>query len=475
MLFEAFEEKGLSQMSYAIGCQQSNELAIVDPRRDIDFYLDFAAEEGFVIRHVLDTHIHADFASGARELAEATGAKLHLSDYDGNEDYEVAFDHLPMEEGDSIQMGNVRLEALHTPGHTPEHLTFLVYDGARSPDVPVVALTGDFLFVGSLGRPDLLGEEATRGMAKQAFHSVREKLKHLPDGLEIRPGHGAGSACGGGMAGRTVSTLGYERIANPLLDPNLSEDEFVELLLGNLPPAPDFYPRNKVINSEGPKPVQGMVDLLPEEIEAFDIDELKAQMDNGAVVIDIRDRLAFNAAHIKGSLGIEFGDNLSTWAGWVAPPDKPLILVDHEGDDELISDAIRALVRVGQDRVVGFLDGGFDAWLKAGEPFAHIPLVDAETAKNDLDHDRRALWDNRETSEWDEGHALGARHLAAHEVRGGIDGVAKDAPITLVCGSGMRSTVAASLLLREGYTNVANLMGGMDAWEEAGLPVVAKD
>ena len=475
MLFEAFEESGLSQLSYAVGCQQSKELAIVDPRRDIDIYLDFAEQEGYVIRHVMDTHIHADFASGARELAEVTGAKLHLSAYDDNEVFEVGFDHLPIQEGDSVRMGNVRIEALHTPGHTPEHISFLVYDGARSPDVPAIALTGDFLFVGSLGRPDLLGEEATRGLAKQAFHSVREKLHGLPDGLEIRPGHGAGSACGAGMSGRTVSTLGYERAANPLLDPSLTEDEFIDTLLGNLPPAPDFYPRNKVTNSEGPKPVQGMVDLLAEEIEVFDIDDLKAQMANGAVVIDIRDRLAFNAAHIRGSLGIEYGDDLSTWAGWVAPPDKPLILVDHDGDDELISDAIRALVRVGQDNVVGFLDGGFDAWLKAGETFDTIPLVDAETAKTDLDHDRRALWDVRESSEWDEGHALGARHLPAHAVRGGIDDVEKDAPITLVCGSGMRSTVAASLLHREGYTDVANLMGGMDAWEEAGLPVVARD
>ncbi|WP_372592344.1 MBL fold metallo-hydrolase [Guyparkeria sp.] len=475
MLFEAFEEKGLSQLSYAVGCQQSMELAIVDPRRDIDIYLDFAEREGYVIRHVLDTHIHADYASGARELAEATGAKLHLSAYDDNEVFEVGFDHLPMQEGDSVQMGNVRIEAMHTPGHTPEHISFLVYDGARSVDVPAVFLTGDFLFVGSLGRPDLLGEEATRGLAKQAFHSVREKIRDLPDGLEIRPGHGAGSACGAGMAGRTVSTLGYEREANPLLDPSLNEDEFIELLIGNLPPAPDFYPRNKVTNSEGPKPVQAMVDLHPDVVEAFDLEDLKEQVAKGAVIIDVRDRLAFNAAHIKGALGIEFGSDLSTWAGWIAPADKPLILVDDDGYDELISESIRCLVRAGQDNVVGFLEGGFESWMKAGEPFATIPLVDAETAKAELEHDRRPMVDLRTKTEWEDGHALGARHVQTQDVRSGIDGVGKDEPVTLVCGSGMRSTVAASLLKREGYTNIANLMGGMDAWKEAGLPVVSKD
>jgi hydroxyacylglutathione hydrolase len=380
-----------------------------------------------------------------------------------------------MAEGDAVQMGNVRIEAMHTPGHTPEHISFLVFDGARSPDVPAVFLTGDFLFVGSLGRPDLLGEEATRGLARQAFHSVREKIKDLPDGLEVRPGHGAGSACGAGMAGRTVSTLGYEREANPLLDPDLSEDQFIDLLVGNLPPAPDFYPRNKVTNSEGPRPVQAMVNLDPEAIEAFDVEELKKQLAAGAVIVDVRDRLAFNAAHIKGSLGIEFGTDLSTWAGWVAPADRPLIIVDDDGFDELIGESIRCLVRAGQDRIVGYLAGGFDAWMKAGEPFATTPLVDAQTAKADLEQGRRPLIDLRTKNEWEDGHAAGARHLETQDAREAIEGIGKDDPVILTCASGMRSTVAASLLERAGYRNVANLMGGMDAWVEAGLPVVARD
>ncbi|HHQ69695.1 MAG TPA: MBL fold metallo-hydrolase [Halothiobacillaceae bacterium] len=471
MLFETFEDPGLSQLSYAIGCQSNGEMAIIDPRRDVDIYLEFAKAEGFTIKHVLDTHIHADFASGARELAEATGAELHLSGYDEGEQFDVQFKHTPMFDGDRVVMGNVAIEALFTPGHTPEHISFLIYDGARSKDVPAVACTGDFLFVGSLGRPDLLGEKATRGLAQLAFQSVREKLKHLPDSLEIRPGHGSGSACGAGMAGRQVSTLGYERATNPLLNPELSEDEFIELLLSNLPPAPDFYPRNKVTNSDGPRSVRGMVDLDPAQIQAFSINELKQQVEKGATIVDIRDQLAFNAAHIKGSLGIEFGNDLSTWGGWVVPPDHPIILVDYEGDPELISEAIRALVRVGQDYIVGYLENGFTGWMKAGEGFEHIPLVDVYRARADLESGQRMLIDMREPSEWQAGHAPNARHIPAHLARGGLDGISPDEPINLICASGMRSTVASSILLREGYSNVVNVIGGMDAWERAGLPM----
>nr|WP_231505775.1 MBL fold metallo-hydrolase [Guyparkeria halophila] len=200
MLFEAFEESGLSHLSYAVGCQQSKELAIVDPRRDIDLYLDFAEQEGYVIRHVLDTHIHADYASGARELAEVTGAKLHLSAYDDNEVFEVGFDHLPMQEGDSVQMGNVRIEALHTPGHTPEHLTFLVYDGARSTDVPAVALTGDFLFVGSLGPP---GPPGRGGHPRAGQAGIPQRAREAPRPAR-RPGDPPGARRGLGLRRRHV-------------------------------------------------------------------------------------------------------------------------------------------------------------------------------------------------------------------------------------------------------------------------------
>src|SRR6185436_834919 len=255
MLLERFEDRGLAQYSYAVGDEAARVVAIVDPRRDVDVYVDWAAERGFTITDVLETHIHADFASGARELALRTAATLRLSAYDEDERYEVLHAHALLRDGDSVPLGAVRLQALHTPGHTPEHLTFLVYDGVRDGDVqdaPVAALTGDFLFVGALGRPDLLGEEAKHALARRLFKSVREKLAGLPDGMEVYPGHGAGSMCGAGMSSRPFSTLGAERLANPYLDPALTEEAFVERLLAASPPLPPYYLRMKALNAAGP-------------------------------------------------------------------------------------------------------------------------------------------------------------------------------------------------------------------------------
>jgi hydroxyacylglutathione hydrolase len=241
MLLERFEDAGLAQYSYAVGDEAVAKVAVVDPRRDVDVYLDWAAARRLAITDVLETHVHADFASGARELAARTGATLHLSAYDQGERYEVSYPHAPMREGDAVELGAVRLTALHTPGHTPEHLAFLVHDTTRSSAVPIAALTGDFLFVGSLGRPDLLGEEAKHALARALFASVREKLAGLPDGLEVHPGHGAGSMCGAGMSARPFSTLGFERIANRFLDPELNDEAFVERFLASLPHFLPYY------------------------------------------------------------------------------------------------------------------------------------------------------------------------------------------------------------------------------------------
>jgi hydroxyacylglutathione hydrolase len=475
MLFERFEDSGLSQYSYAVGCPAAGALAIVDPRRDIDVYREFAAENALEIRHVLETHIHADFASGARALAEATGARLHLSAYDRGEKYDVAFPHEELREGDTVEVGSVRLEPLHTPGHTPEHLSFLVYDTSRSEEVPEILLSGDFLFVGSLGRPDLLGEDAKRDLAHKLYGSVREKLAGLPDGLEVHPGHGAGSMCGAGMSARPFSTLGFERVANPYLDPSLDENSFVEKILGSSPPFPPYYRRMKELNAAGPR----ILVELPggEPIPAVRFREL---IDQGHVVVDLRDQLAFAMGHVPGSFGVGVEGSLSTWAAWVVPYDTPLLLVPPEGPFATVSDAVeraaRALVRVGLDDIRGHLAGGFPAWRQAGLPVSETSLVSPRELHQHLASGHGpAVLDVRTDGEWAGGHIEGAIHIMGGFLADRLSEVPDgDRPIAIVCGSGYRSTVAASVLERGGFRRVINLTGGMQAWRRAGLPVTTE-
>ncbi|CAN5128209.1 MBL fold hydrolase [soil metagenome] len=466
MLFERIEDPGLSQHSYMIGCPRAGRAAVVDPRRDIDVYLDLAAEHGIEIAHVLETHVHADFASGARALAERTGAEVALSAYDSGERYEVAFPHSELVDGDAIGIGSVRLEALHTPGHTPEHISYLVYDESRSTVVPEILLSGDFLFVGSLGRPDLLGEEAKRELARRLFSSVRKKLAGLPDGLEVHPGHGAGSMCGAGMSARPLSTLGFERVANPYLDPGLDEAAFVEKILSASPPFPPYYRRMKELNAAGAptaEPLPGGRPVPPAEF--------REMIDAGHVVVDLRDPAAFGAGHIPGSFGIGLGRNLSTWAAWVVPYDTPILLVAPEPG--AVEPAARALVRVGLDDVRGHLEGGIDEWRVAGRPLAALPLI----LPQELHEQIRAgggpaVLDVRSDAEWESGHVPGATHVMGGFLQDRLDEVPwNGSGVAVVCGSGYRSTVAASVLERAGFRNVLNIAGGMTAWRRVGLPV----
>jgi hydroxyacylglutathione hydrolase len=464
MLLERFEDRGLAQYSYAVGCERAKKVAIVDPRRDVDVYLEWAAARRFDITHVLETHVHADFASGARELAERAKATALLSAYDAGERYDVAWPHTEWREGERLELGGVRVEPLHTPGHTPEHLSFLVYDTHRSPSVPIAAITGDFLFVGSLGRPDLLGEEAKRGLAHALFRSVRDKLAPLPDGLEIHPGHGAGSMCGAGMSARPFSTLGFERIANPYLDPSLGEEAFVARILGNPPPFPPYYLRMKELNAAGPRILGGVPGLDPLPAE-----RVRELADTGAVVVDLRDQHAFGAGHVPDSLGIDGNDSISTWAGWVVPYDRPLVLVGH--DDSEVEKGARALVRVGLDRLEGHLGGGIDAWAAAGLPVATLPQISPGDLAARLGSGAPvSVLDVRSDDEWAQGHVAGATHLMGGYVPSRLADV-PHGPVAVICGSGFRSTVVASYLQRSGRHDVFNVPGGMGAWKRAGLPV----
>ena len=464
MLFERFEDKGLAHYSYLVACEGAGVAAVVDPRRDVDVYLDFARSRRLRISHVLETHIHADFASGARELAERADAELCLSAYDDGQLYEVRFAHTPLRDGDAVDLGRVRLTALHTPGHTPEHVSFLVYDTARTAQVPELLLSGDFLFVGSVGRPDLIGEDAKQALARQLFESVR-RLDPLPDGLEIHPAHGAGSMCGAGMGARPMSTLGFERVANRYLNPGLSAEAFTEQVLSRLPPFPPYYKRMKALNSAGPPSLGDLPGARP--IPPATFGQLVSE---GHIVVDVRDPLAFSGAHVPDAFGIGVGSSLSTWASWVVPYDTPILLVAAEED---VSEAVRALVRVGLDDVRGYLEGGMAAWIAGGNEVSRLPLLSAEEVYDRLaDEPALTVLDVRSAEEWEEGHVCGAMHVmggylperASDLVRDGIT-------LAVVCSTGYRSTVAASVLARAGGTRIINVAGGMQAWRKSGLPV----
>jgi len=465
MLLHRFEDSGLAQYSYAVGCPGAGEIFIVDPRRDVDVYLDYAAREGLRIAGVLETHIHADFASGARELAERTGAPAYASAHDAGETFEVAFPHEDLHDGQELRLGGVRVQAVHTPGHTPEHLSFLLFDENRAAAVPMACLTGDFVFVGSLGRPDLLGEEAKVRLAQSMYRSVQQ-LARLPDGLEIHPGHGAGSMCGAGMSGRPCTTLGYERIANPFLAQGLAEAEFVDRLLSSVPPFPDYYRRMKQVNAQGAPSLEELPGAAPLSPAAA-----ASLLADGGVAVDIRDEASFGGGHIPGAFGIPRYGGMSTWASWVVPYDTPIVLVTPDG--ALDADAVRSLVRVGLDSIAGYVAGGFPAWAQAGQPVARLEQASATDVGASLaGGSPQVVIDVRASDEYASGHIPGAVAIPAGELPRSLDRLPDgDSLITLVCETGYRSTVAASVLDRSGHARVRNIAGGMRAWRAAGLPI----
>ena len=459
---QRFEVPGLAHYSYAI--EAAGEAAMIDPRRDIDVYTAYAAANGLRISHVLETHIHADYASGARELAETTGAELLVSGHDGGQDFQYRFPHQAFRDGEQLRMGDLRFVALHTPGHTPEHLSFLLYDAQKGMQ-PVALFSGDFVFVGSLGRPDLLGEQAKINLAESLYESLQKKIAGLPDSVEVYPAHGAGSMCGSGMdSGRAQSTLGYERQFNPFF---LEADKtaFVARILGNVPPFPDYYRRMKRVNSEGPKILRGLPGNAPMALSEFQT----AIGSEGATVVDLRPPGAFGAAHIPGAFNIGVGPSLSTWAAWVVPYDRPIFLAGNDGTD--YEDAIRSLVRVGLDDVRGYLAGGIRAWIEAGAGSATIPQISVAKMQ-ELAAKGAYLLDVRSDGEWQSGHVKGATHIMGGELPQRTSELPGNTAIHVICGSGYRSSVAVSVLARAGFRNIVNVSGGMTAWNQQKLPTV---
>ncbi|HEY5057094.1 MAG TPA: rhodanese-like domain-containing protein, partial [Acidobacteriaceae bacterium] len=445
-----------AQYSYVVSSE--GEAVVIDPMRDFDRYTEYAAEEGLAIKYVTETHIHADFVSGALALSKATGAELALSSYD-QEPYLYSMEHHQLRDGDVLHIGQLRLAALHTPGHTPEHLSFVLFDEERDASQPLALFSGDFLFVGSLGRPDLLGEKAKQELAHELYRSLHVRIASLPDGVHLYPGHGAGSLCGAGMGERPESTLGYERLSQPLF--KLEEEAFVREILASVPPMPSYYPRMKELNSRGASSVAnlpGKAPLTPARIAALLADEK-------VTLIDLRRPEAFGGAHIPGAVNIGAGQNLSLWAGWMLDPNQRLILVDDKGDDE---DSRRSLARVGLEQMEGFLQKGMPAWVDAGMEFTRTPQLSTKEVAG-RSHDARVL-DVRSQKEWTGGHIQDAVHIPLGELAERMKELKKDSEIITVCGSGYRSSIAASLLQANGFTRISSMDGGMTAWNERKLP-----
>lgn len=468
MLFKQIYEEGLAQASYLIGCQASGEAMVVDPKRDIDTYLEEARKNGLKIVAVSETHIHADYLSGARELAQATGATLYLSD-EGDEYWKYSglegFKHQLLRDGDEIRLGNVRVKAVHTPGHTPEHLSFLVTDGAAAGE-PGFLLTGDFVFVGDIGRPDLLEEAAgiagtAEPGARRMFKSLKEKFLTLPDYVQVWPGHGAGSACGKALGAVPSSTVGYERRFAWWADYLAKDDEegFVKALLSGQPEAPSYFAVMKRLNRDG-MPILGD---LPQP-HRLTPEQFRQALQGGAVLVDTRDKFAFAGGHLPGSLNIPGGKNFSTWAGWLLPYDRPLVLL---AGSEAVQGLVRQLVRIGLDRIVGYiptLEGYAEGELEA------VPQASAAEVKAKWERGEVLILDVRGADEYKAAHIPGALNIHAGRVMQNLQRIPKDRPVVLHCLGGDRSSTAISALLAAGYSNVSNLTGGIKAWQEQGFP-----
>ncbi|GEM88253.1 MBL fold metallo-hydrolase [Meiothermus granaticius] len=469
MLFKQIYEEGLAQGSYLIGCQASGEAVVVDPRRDIRVYLEEAQKNGMRIVAVTETHIHADYLSGARELAKATGATLYLSDegdaawkYSGLEGFEYRL----VKDGDAIRLGNLSLKVVHTPGHTPEHISFLLTDGAAASE-PGYFLTGDFVFVGDLGRPDLLEEAAgiagtAEPGARRLFKSLKEKFLTLPEYVQVWPGHGAGSACGKALGAVPSTTVGYERRFAWWADYLRNDDEegFVQALLAGQPEAPYYFAVMKRLNRDG-MPILGDLpkprELTPEQFQR--------KLKEGALLVDTRDKLAFAGGHIHGAINLPDNKNFSTWAGWLLPYDQELILLAGE---ERVPELVARLVRIGLDRVVGYipsLEGYTEGELET------VSQISAAEAKQRWERGEVAVLDVRGADEYQAGHVPGALNIHAGRVMNHLGAIPKDKPVVVHCLGGDRSSTAISALMAAGFTNLINLTGGIRAWQGERFPL----
>lgn len=454
-----FVIQGLGHLSTLISDDSRGVAAVVDPRRDIDIYLDAAREADVRITHVVETHLHNDYVSGGRELAALTGASHLIGAGAG-----LGYEHRPVRHGDSIDIGALRFVALETPGHTPEHVSYAVADISRAED-PVVLFTGGSLLVGSVGRTDLLGSNTAVPYARQLFRSLHDVLLTHDDFVGVFPTHGAGSLCSTGISSTPSSTIGYERRHNPMLAPS-DVDEFARILLRDQPAFPPYFARMRPTNKAGPRLLGSRIpDARPMGVE-----EVRAALGGGALLLDLRAPEAHAIAHVPGSLSIPSGPSFGTWLGWVVEPDRPAVLLLDNAEDW--DDAIRQALRIGHESVVGFLRGGVRAWAEVGLATESNDRLTVDELAGWLKAGKESLLlDVRQATEYASGHVPGAVHLFAGDLPERLAGLPRNRPIVVMCASGYRSSLAVSLLRAAGFPDVTWVADGVPAWRARGHEV----
>jgi hydroxyacylglutathione hydrolase len=461
MYTQQFFIEGLGCASYLVGCESAGVAAVIDPDRDVEKYLDTAASRGLKITHIIETHLHADHVSGNSELAARTNASIYL-----HAGAQAQFEHRPLHQGDTLWLGKVRLDVLATPGHTPDSISLLVSDTTRNSE-PWLALTGDTLFVGDIGRPDLVGLDAARELAAAMHTSLFEKLLPLQDGLLVFPGHGSGSLCGKSIGSMRSTTLGYERLSNPALQPRSRED-FIEFATSNLPEQPGNHQRIKQINRSGPA-VLGEVKPKP-----LTIREAIPHFQRGAAMLDTRSKESYVNLHVPGAVHLEVGDQISSRVGFVLPPDYPLVLVLEDEAD--YREIVYSLARVGYEKVVGYLSESLDAWQAMGLPVTSgdiqdITPQDLHSLMISGNGNKPIILDVREPWEYQQGHLPGALLIPLGQLAGRVKELNSEKPVAVVCQTGNRSQSGAAVLGQNQFKTIYNLLGGTSDWARQGLPL----
>lgn len=458
LILETIQTEGIAELSYLIGNDKTGTAAVIDPRPDVEIYLGLAKKRKVSITHIFETHIHADLVSGSRELAaRVKTAKIYVS-VEGGAKYD--FDHEALKDGAAFEFGDLVLTAKHTPGHTPEHMSYVAGEKKRAPKLWGV-FTGDSLFVNSAGRPDLMGDNQAEALAEKLHDTLYGFYLTLDDDVIIYPSHGHGSPCGADIGDRLTSTIGYERAFNPFLK-YPDKEEFKVYALSSAPPEPTYYKRMKKLNAKGPE-VLGNLPLVP----GLPPKAFKAEMEKSAsVVIDTRSMLAFGGGHIEGSLNIAGLPELSIWAGWMLDPETPILLVLEHDDD--VAKVVPLFLRTGYTKFAGYLVGGTKAWDNAGFKLGEVDQITVHEVKEQAAE--LQILDVRSPDEWKKGHIPGATHIFLPDVPKKSSVLSKKKPVAVYCDSGYRASLAASILKNEGF-DVHNVPGSWQAWQNAKFPV----